>query len=198
MGTHILATIARERFRGFPQDDFNDRETPRFRFVEDQLRDILGRGVVGDQEERLKMLAEDRHHRIGLIQNHAVIEFIVDPGSNGLFNVREVDEHPSGIEFGGLQRDQDAAIVPVQMTAFAGIVQQPVPVTEIDFLRDAKHDDLEQTGGNVATGILGPFPGGGNRRIGSPIHHRFCMGSRINHDQKFVVWPAVGQPGVKW
>ncbi len=74
-----------------------------------------------------------------LAKNHPMIQIVFDPAANFLFNIGEVDEHASVIEFHPFQDKHGFPVVSMQVPTLAIIVQQTMTVTEFDFLGDAIH-----------------------------------------------------------
>ena len=66
----------------------------------DQPGDVLGRGILVEQVERLAHLLEHRHDRVVAVEEHPVVEVVVDPGAHGRLDVGEVDQHPAVVELG--------------------------------------------------------------------------------------------------
>lgn len=61
-----------------------------------------------------------------------MVEIVVDPSFNDVFNVREVDHHAAMVGIVGFDVYFDATVVAVQMPTFAFVVQEAMPVAEID------------------------------------------------------------------
>src|SRR4051794_36494705 len=70
-----------------PQNDLDDRQTRMFRLVENEARDVLGRGVVVHDKHTFTPVAENRQERVGGREKHRVIEVFVDPALNLLLDV---------------------------------------------------------------------------------------------------------------
>ena len=73
------------------------------------------------------------------MQKHPVVQRLVDPGLKDLLDLRKVAHHSFFIESFGAQLDFHLAVVPVKIAAFAVIIQQPMAVAEMNFLRDPEH-----------------------------------------------------------
>lgn len=58
-----------------------------------RFRQILGRGVSIEQQNGLMMLPQDGHHGIVAVQDHVMIEILIDPVADGLFDVPEIGQH---------------------------------------------------------------------------------------------------------
>jgi hypothetical protein len=68
-----------------------------------------------------------------------MIESLIDPLADLALDVTEIDQHPAVVKARSFQHDHCRSVMAVQMPALAAVVQQPVPITKVDFLRDAKH-----------------------------------------------------------
>jgi hypothetical protein len=68
-----------------------------------------------------------------------MIEIVIDPTADDLFDLRKIEDHAAAVEGGGFQHNHRPPVVPVQVPAFALVIEQPMPVTEIDFTSNAKH-----------------------------------------------------------
>ena len=77
--------------------------------------------------------------RVVAMQDHAMVEVLVDPVADHVLDVREIDHHAPRVELFGLDRDDGPAVVAVQVLALAVVVEQPVAVAEVDFARHSKH-----------------------------------------------------------
>lgn len=62
-----------------------------------------------------------------------MIEVLVDPGAYDTLDVGEVHHHPPIVERWRFDGDHSAAVVAMQVAAFAVVVQESMAVTEIDF-----------------------------------------------------------------
>ena len=89
---------------------------------------------------RLAQLSEDRDDRIGFVQDHAVVEIVINPARHLLFDVGKIDDHPAMIELRSFEHNHSFAVVPVQMLALAIVVQQPMAVTKVNFSGHSKHE----------------------------------------------------------
>src|SRR5687768_16667370 len=68
-----------------------------------------------------------------------MVKILVDPGRHAVLNVREVEHHSAVVQVLCFDRNHRAAIMTVQIAAFAIVIEQPMPVTKIDFTRYGKH-----------------------------------------------------------
>ena len=125
--------------RRFPEADFNDRHALLAGDIGDQLGDVFRRRIHVQQIHRLALLFQDRHDRVVAVQNHAVVEMIVDPAVDAALDLVEIDDHPLPVEALGLDGDDRPAVVAVQMPALALVMQEPMAVTEVDFSGNAEH-----------------------------------------------------------
>ena len=78
--------------------------------------------MVG-QKEGLAHFFEDGHDRVFAAEDHAMVEIVVDPGADRLFDVAEVEHHAAIIELGAFDRNDRPAIVAMQVAALAFVVQ---------------------------------------------------------------------------
>ncbi len=68
-----------------------------------------------------------------------MVEVIVDPGADRLFDVGKVEYHAAIVELGAFDRNHRTTIVAMQMAALAVVVEQAVAVTEVDFAGNSEH-----------------------------------------------------------
>jgi hypothetical protein len=68
-----------------------------------------------------------------------VIQLRIDPAANLRFNLSEIFHHPQPIQCGGRQFNFHGAVVAVQVTALARIVEQPMAVAELQHFGHAVH-----------------------------------------------------------
>ena len=73
-----------------------------------------------------------------------MVEIGINPSGNMFLDIRKVNEHAEVIELIRLQRDDGSAVVSVKMFALSIILQKSVPVTKVNFLRDAKHQKVQR------------------------------------------------------
>jgi hypothetical protein len=78
--------------------------------------------------------------RVILTEDHPVIELFVDPTTDHIFDIREIDDHPAVIEFVGLERNDNSTIVAVKMTALSLIVQKTMSIAKVNFSCHKIHD----------------------------------------------------------
>ena len=134
------AAIRRDGVWGFPQRDFDDREALRMSELKNRLGDVFGSRIHGENHQWLAEFLQIWQGGIGFVQNHAVIELLVDPRPHDLFDVGEIHQHAAIVELLAFQHDDGSAVVAVQIAAFSGVIQQAVPVAKVDVLRNLKHD----------------------------------------------------------
>lgn len=123
----------------FPQPRFHNRKAAGHREFVDQLGDILCGWIVFHQKQRFAKSLQHLNHRITLAKQHPVIEILVNPACNHAFEVRKIEDHPAIIERWRFERNDDSPVMPVQMFAFAIVIQQTMAVTKVDLTRNAKH-----------------------------------------------------------
>ena len=64
-----------------------------------------------------------------------MIEMGVDPVADDALDRREIDDHAEIVEPFGFERDDGAAVVAMQMPAFADVIEEAMAVAETDFAR---------------------------------------------------------------
>src|SRR5437763_4539817 len=64
------------------------------------------------------------------MEEHLVVERIVDPTTHDLLKAGKIQDHPQPVQLRGRQRDHGPAVVAVQMPAFAIVIQQTMPIAE--------------------------------------------------------------------
>ena len=131
--------VGRKRRRRLPHRDSDHRQSLLARLIEDQPRDALDSRIAVDDEDRLAELLERRHQRIVVAQDHLVIELAIDPALDDPLDVAEVADHVAVVERAGPHLDLRRRVVAVRVLADAVVVEQPMAVAEVDFLRDRVH-----------------------------------------------------------
>ena len=116
-----------------PQLDLADRKSARGGHVEDQLGDVLRSRTFVHQIQRLSQLLKHGHGGVRALENHAVVEVLVDPTVHDAFDLREIQHHAAIVQPRSLEGDDYPAVVSVQVAALARVVQQTVSVAEVDF-----------------------------------------------------------------
>ena len=61
-----------------------------------------------------------------------MVEVVVDPGFDDRLDVGEVDHHPAVVWFFGHYIDFDSSVVAVKVSTLAFVVQESMPVAEVD------------------------------------------------------------------
>jgi hypothetical protein len=105
----------------------------------DELGDALRCRVHIEQIIGFLQLLKRRQDRVVFMQDHLVIEVVVDPRLHHPFDLAEIDDHAQRIELIALNSNDRRAIVPVQMPAFAAVIQQAMTVTKVDFASNSMH-----------------------------------------------------------
>ena len=77
----------------------------------DMSSDVFRSGVPVDRVMGLAEFLEHRNQRVFAVQDHAMVEIVVDPGLDDVFDVREVDYHAAMVGFFGLDVYFNAAVV---------------------------------------------------------------------------------------
>src|SRR5262249_52902387 len=119
--TSLLSPVRRVAVIRLPKLHLHYRKPLSRREVEDELGDVLSRRVYVHDEQRLALLLEKGQSGIILVQQHLVIEMLVDPAADDALDLGEIADHAEIVEIRRRQRDDGAAVVPVQMTALARI-----------------------------------------------------------------------------
>ena len=68
-----------------------------------------------------------------------MVQFVVDPSADDALDVGKIEDHAALVELLRLDHDHRPAVVAVQIAALAGVIQQAMAVTEVDFASDSKH-----------------------------------------------------------
>ena len=97
-------------------------------------------GLQSITKTRSPRCSSDGQDRVVAAKQHVVIQVVVDPLLDGLLDVAKIDQHASRVEIRALEGDDGTAVVPMKVTAFAVVVEQPVAVAKLDLARDSKHD----------------------------------------------------------
>ena len=116
-----------------------DVDAERAPLVVDQPGDALHGGIALEQVHRLTQFLERLHERIVAAKNHLVIEFAIDPAFDEQLDLREVDDHVAAVERVSTHIHLDDRVVAVWMLAHAVVVEEAVPVAEVDALGDEIH-----------------------------------------------------------
>ena len=105
----------------------------------DEFGDALRSRVHVEQVIGFLQLLKSRQNRVVFMQDHLVIEVVIDPRLHHPFDLAEIDDHAQRIELIALNSNDRRAIVPMQMPALATVIQQPMAVTEVDFASNSMH-----------------------------------------------------------
>ncbi len=68
-----------------------------------------------------------------------MVEILVDPALDAALDLGEIHQHPLGIQGLGFERDQNAAVVAVEVPAFPIVIDQAVTIAERDLASDSIH-----------------------------------------------------------
>ena len=131
--------VARCDGRRLPDRDAHDGQTLLARDVEDQPRDPFDGRIAVEQIDRLAERLQRRDERIVVPQHHLVIELAIDPALDDALDVAEIADHVAVVERVGAHLDLRDRVVAVRMLADAVVVEQAMPVTEVDALGDRVH-----------------------------------------------------------
>src|SRR6516164_3911859 len=101
------------------------------------------------------------------MQNHLVVERLIDPAGDDFFDVREIHDHAERIELGGLKADDRPAIVAVKVLAFAVVVQQAMAIAKTNLAGHAIHGLSEFRASGI--GYQCRVPGFGYRVSGNSV-----------------------------
>jgi hypothetical protein len=71
-----------------------------------------------------------------------MIQSLIDPGLKDVLDLGEVAHHALFIQRLGAQLHLDFAVVPVKVPAFSFVVQKPMAVAEMNFLRHLEHKQI--------------------------------------------------------
>jgi hypothetical protein len=69
-------------------------------------------------------------------KDHLVIQFAIDPPFDDSLDVAEIAHHVAIVERAGTHLNFRGGVVSVRVLADAVVVEQPVPVAELDLLGD--------------------------------------------------------------
>ena len=111
----------------------------RARVFEDQARDAFDRRIRIEEVDGLTELLQRLYQRVVVTQHHLVIELLVDPLLDDPLDVAEVAHHVAVVQLVGADLDLGDRVVAVQMLADAVVIEQPVPVAELDTFGDGVH-----------------------------------------------------------
>ena len=76
------------------------------------------------------------------MQDHPVIQLIVNPTVHHALDVTKVEHHAAVVERRRFERNDHAAVVPMQVLALAIVIEQAMAVTKVDLTSDAKHEKI--------------------------------------------------------
>ena len=107
--------------------------------VEDQARDALDRRIAVEEIHRLTERLQRLDERIVVAQQHLVVERRIDPAFHDALDVAEIADHIAVVELAGAHFDFRHGVVSVRVLANAIVIEQPVPVTEVDALGHGIH-----------------------------------------------------------
>ena len=80
------------------------------------------------------------------MQEHRVIEVVINPPLHMLLDVAEIDQHAPVIQFVRFENDDGLAVVSVEVAALALVVEQAMAVAEVDFSGNAIHENRPSVG----------------------------------------------------
>src|SRR5262249_50574474 len=135
----IRPRVAGETVFRLPQLDLDHRKTLAGSEVKDQLGNVFGRWVNVQHKHRLALMAQQRQHRVVAVQQHLVVERLVDPRAHHGFHAGKVHDHAEVVKARRGERQDGATVVPVQVAALAVVIEQAVAVAEVDLARHAEH-----------------------------------------------------------
>src|SRR2546425_4897868 len=104
--------------------------------LKNHARDIFSGGIEINGHVRLTTISQMRNDRIILAKDHLVIKLRVNPGLNCGLDLLKINDHSALVESFTLQLYFHTPIVTVKILAPSLVVQQAVPVTEVDNLAD--------------------------------------------------------------
>src|SRR3954452_1665634 len=132
----LLTRIAGKRGWRFPDRDTHDWKSGADSVVEDDLRDMLHSGIGINQEDRLSERLEGGDERVVAPEHHLVIDRLIDPALDDALDVAEVADHVAIVECPGAHFDFRDRVVAVRVFADTVVVEQAMPVAELDLLGD--------------------------------------------------------------
>jgi hypothetical protein len=132
-------TVSCARAVAFPKRDFHDRQSFAAGVLENEASNVLGRRISRNQHEGFAQRLEEGNGRVVFTQDHAVVQFGIDPGAKRAFDVGKIDEHAALVERFGFQHDDGFSVMAVQMPTLPRVIEQAVSVAKIDLLTDAVH-----------------------------------------------------------
>ena len=133
---HLLTcSVSRYALGRFPKLDLHDREALGGRIFKISRAMFSAVGIGTPSGTSARPAAQQRHRRIVAVQEHAVVEVLVDPAATPL-DVAEVEHHAPRVQAGRLQRNDRPAVVAMQVPALSLVVQQPMAVAEVDLTGD--------------------------------------------------------------
>src|SRR5438093_8946136 len=135
----LSASVFGERCWRLPHLHADDREFLRAGIVEDQARDALDRRIAVEEIHRLTELLQRLDERIVVAQQHLVVERRIDPAFHDTLDVAEIADHIAVVELAGAHFDFRHGVVSVRVLANTVVIEQPVPVTEVDALGHGVH-----------------------------------------------------------
>jgi hypothetical protein len=74
-----------------------------------------------------------------VVEQHAMIQVLVNPRAHGAFDVSEIDEHATIVKMVAGDTDDRTAVMAMEMAALAIVVEKPMAVAKINFAGDMKH-----------------------------------------------------------
>jgi hypothetical protein len=129
---------------GLPEQDLDDGETSFLGMFVNESGDILRGGIRVHLEYTFATFPQERQQRVVATEQHIVIEHFIDPALDFMLDLTKIYQHATRVEHRSLQSNHRPAIVPVEVPTLAGIIQQAMTITKIDFACYPKHDDVNQ------------------------------------------------------
>lgn len=135
----VRNSVRTARRRGFPELHFKHSKARLGSDLVNRFCEIFCRRVSVEQQHGLMMLPKDFDHGVFTVQNHVMVEILIDPMPDGLFDVTKIGEHSSMVEIRALNGDDSPPVMAVQEAALPIVVDEAMAVAERDFFGDSEH-----------------------------------------------------------
>src|SRR5262249_42412747 len=134
-------SIGGKRRRRLPDGYADDGQSLFGGLVENQPGDAFDGRIAVEQKDRLPQFLQRGDERIVVPQQHLVIQLVIDPAFHEPLDVAEIAHHVAAVERPRAHFDLGDRVVAVRMLADAVVIEEPVPVAEVDALRNGIHDN---------------------------------------------------------
>ncbi|MEZ6101875.1 MAG: hypothetical protein R3E01_23310 [Pirellulaceae bacterium] len=109
--------------------------------LEDDARQFTRCGGGFGQKQWFSGRLQFRDQWVVLLEDHAMVEVLINPPGDVLANIREIEHHSAIVQRWRFQDDQGSGGVAVEVLATAGgVAEYSVAIAKVDFPGDLEHE----------------------------------------------------------